>query len=162
MDLPQRLNGSLQRQDALHGDPADLLSVDPNAGNIPEYLEVFPDDDSSEKILPGLFTSAEANAHPPSSNRLQPLRPPPPPPKSRLLSACLPDTQCLGPPPIPPRSRMALSKSQFSFNLPEPAPRLTRSRTEVEHHVRVSETFPAQTELHLLAELIVIITFFPH
>lgn len=132
MDPPQRLNGSLRRQEALQGDPTDLLGVDPNADNIPAFLDVFPDDDSSEKT----FTSAEANppgnAHPPSSNRLQPLRPPPPPPKSRLLSACLLDAQGLGPPPIPPRSRLPLSKTQLSLDLPEHPPRLTRSRTEVE------------------------------
>lgn len=145
MDPPQRLNGSVQRQDALVGDPTDLLSMDPNAANIPENLQVFPDDDSSEKILPGLL-NPPGNAHPPSSNRLQPLRPPPPPPKSRLLSACLPEAQGLGPPPVPPRSRMLLSKSQFSFTQPEPAPRLSRSRTEVERHVSISGTFPAQTQ----------------
>lgn len=148
MDPPQRLNGPLQRQGALLGDPTDLLSMDPNAASIPEYLEVFPDDDSSEKILPGLLTSAEAtppeNAHPPTSSGLQPLRPPPPPPKSRLLSACLPEAQGLGPPPVRPRSRMPLSKSQSSSSLPEPAPRLTRSRTEVEHHVSISGAFPGR------------------
>lgn len=147
MDPPRRLNGSIQRQDALHGDPTDLLSLDPNAASLPKYQDIFPDD-SSEKLPPGLFTSAEANppgsAHPPSSNRLQPVRPPPPPPKSRLLSACLPDTQGLGPPPVPPRSRI-----QFSLDLPEPTPRLTRSRTEVKHHVSLS--FPDK-ELPLLPD----------
>lgn len=155
MDPPQRLNRSVQRQDALHGDPTDLLSLDPNAASLPKYLDIFPDDDSSEKLPPGLFTSAEANppgsAHPPSSSRLQPVRPPPPPPKSRLLSACLPDTQGPGPPPVPPRSQMPLSKIQFSLDLPERTPRLTRSRTEVEHHVSLSGTFPDK-ELPLLPD----------
>lgn len=128
-----------QRQEALLGDPPGLLTMDPNAANVPDSLELFPDDDSSEKILPGLFISAEApppgNAHPPPSSRGQPVRPPPPQPKSRLLGACLPDAQGLGPPPVPPRSRVPLSKALFSLDLPEPPPRLTRSWTEVKRHV---------------------------
>eukprot|EP00066_Takifugu_rubripes_P004383 XP_003967717.2 PREDICTED: phosphatidylinositol 4-phosphate 3-kinase C2 domain-containing subunit gamma [Takifugu rubripes] len=133
MDPPQKLNGSLLRQDALDGDLPDPMDMDPNAANIPEHLQVFPDD-SSERI-----TSAEptppGNTDPPSSSRFLPVRPPPPPPlKSRLLSACLPDTQSLGPPPLPPGSRMPLGNKQFSLDLPEAARRLNRSRTQVEHH----------------------------
>lgn len=139
---PKKPNGPLLRQDALHGDLPDSMDMDPNAANIPEYLQVFPDD-SSEKILSGLIASTEptppGNTHPPSSSRFQPVRPAPPPPlKSRLLSACLPDTQGLGPPPVPPRSRMPLGNKQFSLDPPEAARRLTRSRTQVEHHVSVS------------------------
>lgn len=137
MDPPQKLNESLLRQDALDGDLPDPMDMDPNAANVPEYLQVFPDD-SSERI-----TSAEptppGNTDPPSSSRFLPVRPPPPPPlKSRLLSACLPDTQSLGPPPLPPGSRMPLGNKRFSLDLPEAARRLNRSRTQVEHHVSVS------------------------
>lgn len=142
MDPPQKLNGSLLRQDALHGGLPEPMDMDPNAANIPEYLQVFPDD-SSERILSGLIASAEptppGNTDPPSSSRFQPVRPPPPPPlKSRLLSACLPDTQSHGPPPVPPGLRMPLGNKRFSLDLPEAARRLNRSRTQVEHHVSVS------------------------
>lgn len=151
MDPPQKLSGSLLRQDALCGDLPEPTDMDPNAVDIPESLQVFPDD-SSERILPGLIASAEPDppgkTDPPSSNRLQPVRPPPPPPppKSRLLSACLPDTQSLRAPPLPPRSQMPLGNKQFSLDLPEAAHRLTRSWTQVEHHVSVSWT---HKKLHL-------------
>lgn len=140
MEPPQKLNGSLQRQDALHGDLPELLDKDPKAVHVPEYLQVFPDD-PSERILPGVVVPAEPNPpgdpDPPSSKRLQPVRPPPPPPKSRLLSACLPDTRSLGPPTGPPRSGVSLSNKHFSLDLPDPARRLSRSLTQVELHVRV-------------------------
>lgn len=135
MEPPQKLNGSLQRQDAVHGDLPELLDKDPGAAHVPEYLQVFPDD-PSDGILPGVVAPAEPD--PPSSNRLQPVRPPPPPPKSRLLSACLPDTQSLGPPTAPPRSRPPLGNKHLSLDLPDPARRLGRSWTQVEHHVSVS------------------------
>lgn len=142
MDPPQKLNASLLRQDALHGELPDPMDMDANAASVPEYLQVFPED-SSECILSGLITSAEpappGNPDPPSSSRFQPVRPPPPPPlKSRLLSACLPDTQSLGPPPVPPRLQMPLGNKRFSLDLPEATRRLNRSRTQVEHHVSVS------------------------
>lgn len=140
MDPPQRLNG---HQDVFHGDLPDLPSRVPKVASAPEYLEVFPDDESNP----------QGNANPSTRNRIQPSRPPPPPPpKGRLLSACLPDTQQrLGPPPVPPRSRMPLGKKQFSLELPEPAHRLSRSQTQVEHHVSITKSpSNGRIKLHLL------------
>ncbi|XP_073328066.1 phosphatidylinositol 3-kinase C2 domain-containing subunit gamma [Pagrus major] len=143
MDPPQRRNGSIQRQDASNSDLPMPLNEDQYGAHIYEHLENFPEDNDAhiyETTLSGLIAPAEPQPKPPgnteSTNRPKPVRPPPPPPRNRLPSARLPEGQGNAPPPVPPRTRVSLSmsKKQFSCDLPEPAHKLNRSRTEIARH----------------------------
>ncbi len=154
MDPPQRLKGTIQRQDA-------SVTEDPNGMPHYEYLEVFHEANEThlyECTSDGLVTPTESQPQTPdnlwgharggprntdhqSTHRSCPGRAPPPPPRTRLPSACLSGRQ--GPPPVPPRIRASLSnnQTQFSCDLTEPAHKLNRSRTEIDNHVRISTSF---------------------
>lgn len=134
MDPPDRPNGLLQRQDAKDDDLPKSL----NATHIYKGLDFFPGYDLYEKASSGLIIPTEPQqpklaetADQQRTYRPVPVRPPPPPPRGRLPSA-------FGPPPVPPRTRAPINKTRFSFELTEPAHKLTRSRTQVDSDVSKS------------------------
>lgn len=151
MDPSQRRNQSIQRQDASDTDPSVTPTEDLYQSPIYEYLEVFPENDDShlyETTLAGLITQTPSQPKPPDhlwdhakggpENTVQQTRngphsvraPPRPPHRNRFSS--LPVRP--GPPPVPPRTRPPHSNKQVSCDPIEFAPRLNRSRTEIDNH----------------------------
>lgn len=80
-------------------------------------------------ILPNMEGPCLKDKDQPVRSRLVPVRPPPPPPtKSQPPPGP-------APPPVPPRTREPLRKQLSSAGSPVPAPRLTRSATQVDTYV---------------------------
>ncbi|XP_042268176.1 phosphatidylinositol 4-phosphate 3-kinase C2 domain-containing subunit gamma [Thunnus maccoyii] len=146
MDPPQRRNGPIRRQDAYITDLPVPLTEDLYGY---EYLETFPDDDEThlyESSWAGLVSPTEPQTKPPGlggggpgksdhqgTNGPSKVRGPPPPLRTRLPSACLP-VRHQAPPPLPPRTGIPTSKKQVSCEPTVHAPKLNRSRTQIDHH----------------------------
>ncbi|XP_041794780.1 phosphatidylinositol 4-phosphate 3-kinase C2 domain-containing subunit gamma [Chelmon rostratus] len=145
MDPPQRQNGPIQRQDASVSDLPMPLTEDLRGMDLYEYIDSTEDNITHLLVAPtgsqpkppadlwGCMTGGPGNTDGQSTNGPPPVRRPPPPLRTRLPSACLPGRQSSGPPPVPPRTRVPLSK-KLSCDLPEPAHRFNRSRTEIDNH----------------------------
>ncbi|XP_074534140.1 phosphatidylinositol 3-kinase C2 domain-containing subunit gamma [Halichoeres trimaculatus] len=141
MDPLLKENGSLQSPAPTDADLPLPLTEDPFSKHIYEDI-VFPD--------PGELSPTESKPQSPplvdkgeglgNTDQKRKKEPPPVPSRrptlrTRLPSACLIGSGVPAPPPVPPRPRLYLSsnKKQFSFDLSEPAHKLNRSRTEVDH-----------------------------
>eukprot|EP00064_Thunnus_orientalis_P007363 superscaffoldBa00000813_g7383 len=162
MDPPQRRNGPIRRQDAYITDLPVPLTEDLYGY---EYLETFPDDDEThlyESSWAGLVSPTEPQTKPPGlggggpgksdhqgTNGPPKVRGPPPPLRTRLPSACLP-VRHQAPPPLPPRTGIPTSKKQVSCEPTVHAPKLNRSRTQIDHHdqwtVKLIETPQGSTK----------------
>lgn len=165
MDPPQRQNGPIQRQDASVSDLPMPLTEDLRGMDLYEYIDSTEDNITHLLVAPtgsqpkppadlwGCMTGGPGNTDGQSTNGPPPVRRPPPPLRTRLPSACLPGRQSSGPPPVPPRTRVPLSK-KLSCDLPEPAHRFNRSRTEIDNHVSISDRFPLGKDKELLYDSI--------
>lgn len=183
MDPPQRRNGSIQRQDARVSDLPMSLTEDLQGIDLYEYIDFTEGNNTHLHGTAMLITQTKPEPKPPahlwghmtggpgnpdhqSTNGPPPVRRPPPPLRTRLPSACLPGRQGTGPPPVPPRTRAPLSK-RLSCDLPEPAHKLNRSRSQIENHVSVSDSFSLSKDKELLHDSLkltklIFFFFFPH
>lgn len=141
MDRPEHSVGPVQRQDDTATDTPMPLREDLHG--LPPHHNVLPRYDSH--VYESSWSGLPPDEHQPkpqgdsgTTEHERKKGPPPLPPRRRLPSAPI------RPPPVPPRTRPPLNscKKQISCDLTEPAFRLHRSRTEVDHYVSITSSFP--------------------